>query len=150
MVKRYRSLCTVMLVILGGTATLGISRPAGAQQRGTSDLYTRCAHACAACNVTCVRCARHCAGMVASGMKEHTKSLHLSQDCADLCGAAARICARRGPMARAACQACVQSCKACGMECGKYPQMKPMRDCARACAACATVCQRMVDSIKGE
>ncbi len=145
--KRRQFFATLTGVMLGSAVMFANPEPVRALQRGKADMYTRCAQACATCKRACDRCTRHCAGMVASGMKEHTKTLHLSEDTAELCGAAARICARRGPMTKEICQACLQACKRCGGECGKYPQMKPMKDCAQACSICAQACQEMVQSL---
>jgi hypothetical protein len=86
--------------------------------------------------------------MVKAGMKEHQKSAAISADCRDLCDAAAKICARKGPTYATACKACMDACAACGAECKKYPKMKPMADCAKACDACEKACREMIAMAK--
>jgi hypothetical protein len=81
-------------------------------------------------------------------MKEHQKTLALSQDTADLCAAAAKICTRKGPMTAAVCDACLRACRACGAECGKYPDMAPMAACAKSCATCGAACKQILDAKK--
>jgi hypothetical protein len=119
-----------------------------AGQKPGTDMYAHCAKVCADCAAECTTCAKHCSGMIAAGMKEHEKTKRLSEDTRDLCATAAKICARRGPMTAAICQACITACKECGAACGKYPSMKPMKDCAQACDACIKACQDMLAHLK--
>ena len=131
-----------MLRLLGGAA-LAAALVAGetpVQAKPSEALYDRCAKACAHCEETCRACHTHCLAMG----PQFTVSQRLSADCMDLCATAAKLSARRGPMAVAACRACLQACRACGAECGKYPDMAIMAACARSCAACASACQAMV------
>ncbi len=107
-------------------------------------LYARCAKACRECQAACQTCAKHCAGMVKAGMKEHTKSLQLAQDCMEICALCAKLCERKGPMAVAAAEACRKACDACGAECKKYPTMQPMMACAKACTPCSKACQDLI------
>jgi hypothetical protein len=111
-------------------------------------MYAKCAKACKECTQSCKECNAHCAGMVKSGMKEHTKSLQLSADCADICALAAKLCDRKGPLAPSICEACEKACDVCRTECHKYPTMKPMAACDRACDACAKVCKEMMSAAK--
>jgi hypothetical protein len=111
-------------------------------------MYAKCAKVCKDCMQACKACNTHCAGMVKSGKKEHEKSLKLSADCRDICALAATICERKGPMTAAICEACRIACDACGKECQKYPNMKPMADCAKSCAVCSKACQEMIAALK--
>ena len=121
---------------------------AAAAQTAPAAAYTRCASACSACAAKCRACSAHCAGMIRAGMKEHQKSKSLSDDCGEICALAARICTRRGPETSAICTACAQACDACGADCRKYPDMKPMKDCAASCAVCEKACREMIQALK--
>ncbi len=114
-----------------------------AAQKAAPDKYPRCAKACNDCFKACRACSQHCASMIAAGMKQHVKSKSLSDDCADICAAAAKITSRHGPLSAAICEACAKACDACGAECGKSPDMKPMKVCAQSCAVCAKACREM-------
>ncbi len=129
----------IALMILASVGTL--ASPTAAQ-------YAKCAGACAKCMAACKTCNRHCASMSKPGGKEHLASLQLSADCRDLCDVAARLCSRKGPMTVEVCKACLTACAACGKECAKYPNMRPMSDCAKSCAACGKACQEMIDASK--
>src|SRR5689334_18581797 len=120
----FRLLGGIALTSLTGIASIG---KAQAGQKATSALYARCAQACSGCMKACAACSKHCASMVAAGMKEHAKTKRLSDDCRDICATAAKICSRRGLMTAAICEACATACDACGAECVKYPDMKPMK-----------------------
>ena len=111
-----------------------------ADAKPSDALYASCAKACAHCEAACRTCHKHCLAMGA----EYVVSQRLSADCMELCTVAAKLSARRGPMAVAACRACLQACRACGAECSKYPQMSVMAGCAKSCAACAAACEAMV------
>lgn len=142
----------IAMLSLVGAATALLSENANAQnkmQSGKSDIFTRCAQACRDCEKTCTACNKHCTGMVKAGMKEHEKSQQLSADCRDLCAAAAKIVARRGPMSAAACKSCAEACDACGAECAKHPDMAVMKACMASCAACAKACRAMIATAKG-
>jgi len=129
------------ILMAGDTAAL--ARPGKAD-----DLYVRCARACNDCKAACEACVKHCTAMIKAGAKEHEKTRRLSEDCGDICTTAARLCARKGPLTPAICEACAKACDACGAECGKHPDMKDMRDCARSCQVCAKACRELVNSHK--
>lgn len=131
-------------VLFAGEYARAEQRPQRRRPAAGGDIASRCAKACSDCRAVCEACVKHCQSMVSAGMKEHVKSLALSQDAADVCAAAARIVARRGPMSKAVCEACLKACEACGAECRKYPAMKQMKDCAASCARCAAACREMI------
>lgn len=139
---RRRELISTLMLSAGLAALLPVA-PAALAAPG-SDLYARCAKACADSAKACQTCHKHCEGMVNSGKKEHEKTLALSADCMDICALAAKLCERKGPLAVAMCETCIKACQACGSECAKYPKMAPMAECAKSCATCVKVCQEMV------
>ncbi|HLV78675.1 MAG TPA: hypothetical protein VKT32_00295 [Chthonomonadaceae bacterium] len=143
-----------LLRLLGGLAAISLTGSgsigsARAGQKAASAMYARCAQVCDECMRACSACSRHCAAMLAAGHKEHERTKRLSDDNRDICATAARICARRGPMTAAICEACATACDTCGAACSKYPDMKPMKDCAQSCIACARACREMVAALKG-
>jgi hypothetical protein len=146
--NRREMLRALSSLVLGSVACLSSLERARAEQKVTNDLYARCAKACSDCRKTCQVCAQHCNAMVKAGMKEHVKTMRLSEDNEAICAAAASICARRGPLAAVICQACIKACNTCGAECGKYPNMKEMKDCAQSCKVCVQACQEMVAALK--
>jgi hypothetical protein len=108
-----------------------------------------CAKACADCMRTCEACARHCANLVAEGQKDHMMTLGTCTDCGDICGAAAKIVAREGPLSIVVCEACAKVCNTCGAACEKFPNDQHMTECAKTCRECEKACQQMVDAAKG-
>ena len=109
-----------------------------------SQHYAACAHACAECMNACESCLQHCIGLVAAGQREHVNSLTLCDDCGELCGSAAKITARGGPLTVAACQACAAACDACAAQCEKFAKDAHMTACAQSCRACAKACRTMI------
>ena len=113
-----------------------------------ADMYGICVKACTDCQASCSACVKHCEGMIKAGNAAHGKSKKLAEDCRDICAAAAKLTARKGPMSAAICDACAKACDACGAECVKYPDMKTMQDCVKSCKACAKACRAMAASHK--
>jgi hypothetical protein len=106
--------------------------------------YLKCAKACGDCMAACDSCARHCAGLVADGKKEHVPTMQSCLDCADVCAMAGKISAREGPMAVGACKGCAEACESCATACEKFPQDDHMKACAKSCRDCAAACKEMV------
>jgi hypothetical protein len=139
------------LLGLFSTAAVGLAALAGPgfeaaarAQKAGADMYARCAKACKDCQAACSACSAHCAGMIKAGDKAHVKTKQLSDDCADICAAAAKLTQRKGPLTNTICEACANACDACGAECAKYPTMKTMMDCVKSCKACAKACRDMI------
>ncbi len=65
--------------------------------------YSTCAEECSKCMTECEECYRHCSHLVANGQKEHAACMQLCNDCAEICGVAARLSARQGPLAVVIC-----------------------------------------------
>ncbi len=103
-----------------------------------------CAKACVECLRECESCANHCAHLLASGMKEHLTTLQTCSDCAEICGAAAKITSRHGPMAATICEACAKACDDCAAACEKTSDDQHMQKCAKACRDCSKACREMV------
>jgi len=106
-----------------------------------------CAKACADCMRECESCSDHCARLVASGKKEHLTTLQTCTDCAEVCGAAAKIASRHGPLAVTICEACAKACDVCGAACEKSPDDEHMQKCAKACRDCAKACRDMIKQV---
>ncbi|MGC4007098.1 MAG: four-helix bundle copper-binding protein [Pirellulales bacterium] len=103
-----------------------------------------CAKACADCMLECQSCRAHCEGLVAGGKKEHVATMKLCGDCAEICGAAAGIVSRGGPLSALICEACAKACDECGKACAQFPDDDHMKQCADACKKCATACRDML------
>jgi hypothetical protein len=105
----------------------------------------------------CYDCAQACiadadADLAEPRLQEMVRCIRLCLDCADLCLATGAILSRQTAfdpaMARAALQACVQSCKLCGDECEHHAQhgfahcgvcMEACRRCEQACTTILTM-----------
>jgi hypothetical protein len=131
------SLMTAAAVGLCG-AEKAEAEPQKSAAKPAGDVYGRCAKACADCAKVCAACFKHCQGMAKAGMKGHEKSARLSADCLEICQSAAKIVARKGPLSKAICEACLKACEACGA---------PMAACAKSCADCAKVCREMIAAV---
>lgn len=117
----------------------------GHSQHG--ELYGKCAKACAECQLVCDDCARHCAGALHEGKKEHYATLQATEDCATICAAASRIVSRGGPSSARICMVCAEVCASCAKECERFPDDKHMAACAVECRACEKACASMVKSL---
>ena len=110
--------------------------------------FAKCAKACADCTNACSSCHHHCASLVTTGKQDHVKTMNLCNDCAEFCGAAAKLSARHGPLAALICEACAKACDQCGAACEKFTDDKHMADCAKACKDCAVACREMVKHLQ--
>lgn len=109
----------------------------------TVDALVECAQACTACADACLS-----EDMVA----ELRRCIRLNLDCADSCGATARILSRHtaydANVTRAHLQACIAACRACGDECSQHAQMhEHCRICADACRRCEELCRDLLTTI---
>lgn len=107
--------------------------------------FDQCAKACADCLRECESCAHHCAHMVADGKKEHLHTLGTCADCGDVCGVAAKVVSRHGPLAVTVCESCAKTCDECGAACEKFPDDEHLARCAKACRDCAKACREMIE-----
>jgi hypothetical protein len=106
--------------------------------------FEQCAKACADCLRECESCAHHCAHLIASGQKDHLRTLGTCADCAEVCTAAAKIVSRHGPLAVTICESCAKACDTCGIECDKHSNDEHMKRCATTCRDCAQACRDMI------
>lgn len=133
-------------------AVLGTQSIASAQAaKGSADhadehhkQFTACAKACADCQLECHSCHHHCEELVASGKKEHVKTMKLCSDCGDICAVAANIVARHGELSATICESCAKACDECGKQCVKFPDDEHMKKCADECKKCAAACREMM------
>ena len=143
-----RILCTAPIVLMLVLAASGDQAISGAQAGHAHDKhFSDCAKACAECTNSCASCYHHCAGLVSAGKKDHTKSMILCNDCAEVCGTAAKLVSRQSPFSRLICEACAKTCDDCGAACAKFSEDKHMTDCAKACKDCATACREMIKHV---
>lgn len=71
--------------------------------------------------------------------------------CADICGATARVVSRQteydDDVTRAMLLACIAVCSACAAECGQHgPHMEHCRICAEACQRCEQACRTLLQA----
>jgi hypothetical protein len=107
------------------------------------DALIECAEACTACADACLS---------ESSIAELTKCVRTNMDCADICGATARVLSRHtgydANISRALLEACIAACKACGDECERHASMhEHCRVCAEACRACEAACRELLSRI---
>jgi hypothetical protein len=133
--------------LLGVLAVALLSVPGAAvraEEHKHSEIVDNCAKACVDCLRECESCARHCAGLVAEGKKDHMTTLGTCADCGDICGTAAKIVSRRGPLMVTVCDGCAKMCDQCGEQCEKFPTDEHMKACAKSCRDCAKACREMI------
>jgi hypothetical protein len=102
---------------------------------------------CLECAAVCTMCADACAAE--PDVAELRRCIRLNADCADLCGAVARVLGRTGDphsgALRAAVDACAEICVACASECQKHADHhEHCRQCAEVCMRCARACQAIM------
>src|SRR3954447_8949740 len=97
----------------------------------------RCIEACYTCAQACTQCADDC--LSESGVGDLVKCIRLNLDCADICAATGGVVSRQteydANVTRAALDACIVVCKACGDECERHGShgMEHCAVCAEAC-----------------
>ena len=133
----------------GMLALFGSARAADPKSSGHEHAahFDACAKACADCMRECEMCARHCAEQMVAGKKEHAQTLGTCSDCAEICAAAAKVTARKGPLSALICEACAKVCDECCAACEKFPTDEHMKRCAKECRECAKACREMLKHI---
>lgn len=111
-----------------------------------ADALRAAIEACLACAQACTSCADAC--LNEESVAELRRCIRLDLDCADLCGALARILTRGTDTApgllRAAVTACADACRMCGDECATHAEMhEHCRICAEACRQCEKACRAL-------
>ena len=137
-------ICTKLSgLALAGLLVLGAGAVAPAEEKH-AEHFTKCANACADCQVQCDSCFKHCLTLLADGKKEHARAAQLCADCGECCKACATLCARQSPLARPMLECCAKCCDDCAAECEKFPDDKHMAACAKSCRDCAKECREML------
>jgi hypothetical protein len=106
--------------------------------------FMKCAKKCAECQISCDSCHKHCVHLLASGKKDHAKTVQTCADCAEFCKACAALCARQSPFAKHMLEGCAKVCDECGEACSKFKEDKHMSECAKTCKDCAKECRAML------
>lgn len=101
------------------------------------------------CATTCTQCADAC--LAEPSVADMTGCIRLDLDCADICGAMARVVSRQteydADVTRAMLLACIAVCSACAAECGQHgPHMEHCRICAEACQRCEQACRTLLQA----
>ena len=107
-----------------------------------------CIRACFDCAQACTACAD--ADLGEQQVQMMVRCIRLCLDCADMCLATGRILSRQTAfdpaIARAALQACAQTCNVCGGECQQHAQrgMAHCQICLEACRRCEQACNAVL------
>ena len=107
------------------------------------------------CIQACFDCAQACTADADADLGERqvqamVRCIRLCLDCADMCLATGRILSRQtafdSATARAALQACVQTCKVSGDECQEHARhgMVHCQTCLEACRRCERACNTLL------
>jgi len=103
------------------------------------DALMECAEACTSCADSCLS-------------EEHLDVLRTcirtNLDCADICGATARVLSRHtgydANISMTLLGACIQACQTCADECAQHADMhEHCRICAEACRRCEEACMQL-------
>ena len=115
------------------------------------DALVECIRACFDCAQACTADAD--ADLGEQQLHEMLRCIRLCLDCADVCLATGKILSRQiafdPAVARAALQACAQTCKVCGDECQQHAAMgfAHCRTCLEACRRCEQACNTVLSLI---
>ncbi len=134
-----------LAVVMNTGQTLGADEKKDDNNNKNNSHFQACAKECAECMRECESCTRHCADLIVEGQKDHLITMGTCIDCADVCAAAAKIVARRGPMSAAVCESCAKACDTCGAACEKFSDDEQMKRSAQECRNCAKVCREMLN-----
>lgn len=103
-----------------------------------------------ACMQSCSSCADAC--LAENKVAELRQCIRLNLDCADVCGATARLATRRTgsntDVLRQALDVCITACRVCGDECERHAaHHEHCRICAQACRECARTCEAALPTV---
>ena len=109
-----------------------------------------CVAACLECEQACIACADACLGE--KQIMDLRRCIRLNQDCADICGATARVASRLfesdPAILSAQLEACMRACATCGTECHHHASHhEHCKICAEACQRCEEHCRKALHSI---
>ena len=110
----------------------------------------RCVEECFRCTAACTGCADAC--LAEQNVTELVRCIRLNLDCADVCGATARIVTRQTTgettFVRDLLLACATACRLCAAECGRHAEHHDhCRVCAEACNRCEQACQDLLSTL---
>ncbi|WP_309112640.1 four-helix bundle copper-binding protein [Saccharothrix sp.] len=108
------------------------------------DSLISCAEACTACADACLS---------EDAVPELTKCIRTNMDCADICGATARVLSRHtgydANISRSLLEACATACKSCADECARHQDRhEHCRICAEACHSCELACRDLLTAMR--
>src|SRR6516225_7211585 len=135
------SLAVLVLALAGSSDRVALAED---KPDAHGKVFAACAKACAECTNSCASCYHHCVNLVGAGKKDHSKTLVLCNDCAEVCSTAAKLTSRHSPLSAVVCETCARACDECRAACARFPQDKHMTDCAKSCADCAAACRQMI------
>ena len=107
------------------------------------DQLAKCIDLCEDCAQTCTACADAC--LSHDAIAEFRKCIRTCLDCSAVCEATAQMLSRQTAsdekVTRSMLAACVQACKSCADECGRFFEMHGhCRLCGELCRRCEEVC----------
>ena len=132
-----------------GLALIAPLGPSARAQHEHDEHFTKCAKTCAACQLECDSCFKHCLALLADGKKEHGKTAQLCADCSECCKTCSTLCARKSPLAKYMLECCEKCCTECTAACGKFPEDKQMAECAKSCSECTKECRELLRHLGG-
>lgn len=117
----------------------------------TRDTHADTVAALGTCEQICTSCADACLGEIEE-LDRLVRCIRTSLDCADICGATARVLTRQtetdDPLVRAQLHACVLACQACGEECFAHASVHGhCATCADTCHYCQECCNRLLNEL---
>lgn len=133
------------------TVTAEMTRTFPGQLPLDESLFVDAIDALLACEEACTACADSCL----SEMHVDTlrRCIRTNMDCADVCGATARVLSRHTGatpgMTLALVEACLQACQSCAGECAMHADMhEHCRVCETACRTCAEACRSLLNAMR--
>jgi hypothetical protein len=109
-----------------------------------------CIEACMECEQACTACADAC--LSEKMVSDLAKCIRTNLDCADICGATARVLSRHtgydAHITRTLLDACMQACRSCGDQCSEHSSMhEHCRVCAESCRTCEQACHDLLSAL---
>lgn len=103
------------------------------------------------CQEACTACADACLSEPEFNMLR--KCIRANMDCADVCGATARVLTRHtgfdAAVSVSLLMACLESCASCAQECEQHASMhEHCRICAESCRRCEQACEELLGSMQ--
>ena len=131
------------------TSTADLLRSAPQPLTVEAELVAAAIDAANACAIVCSACASACL----SEGEDMAVCVRDDLDCADICGATARVLARLNRSDKAVTTsllaACIEACVECASSCAPHSEHhEHCRLCEQACLACEAACQALLDALK--